>query len=653
MVHFGSRTQQIQREPYHGNEASDPPTDGGTSGLENTGRESTPTAPVHGPPTPGHDAEYVTGPDAESVIRTPAAPRVSRTMDHDTLNMAPDLIITSTSPDPRALNMAPDLIIPSTSLDPRALNMAPDLITTSTSLDPRALNMASGHIVPPTDADPAPTHPVPPGRRNSAPGGLMTPDPVSGVVTGLKENVREKPKQKQREIENEKDPRTGGEGEGANDPRKGEKEPSREGQELAGRTMLNLFLRNEREREVQPGKIFVNTARDILRSDHIPEELPHREKEMNQIVSILSTAMHGGQPSNIFVYGTTGTGKTAVVLNVKRQVREIESLMIERGLRPLRMLYVNCRLNDTKYTLLSKIGNELSREGETIPSGWPTDRVYQQLLRNIDRMEATIVLVLDEVNTLVEKSGDEALYLLSRINPDLANSRLTIISITNNPGMWNILNPSVRSTLTPEDVYFEAYNAQHLRDILETRARSCFVEGSLEDGVIPRCAAIAAQEHGDARIALELLRKSGEIAERFGSGRVLNEHVTVAHRAIETSKTTGVIRGLSFHSKAVLLSIFAHARNGFRKVSTGEVYDVYGKICDNLQKPPLTQRRVSDLISELDMLGIARSLVISKGRYGRTKEINLAASQEDVREALMDDEELAELLDIDVNQRMI
>ena len=415
----------------------------------------------------------------------------------------------------------------------------------------------------------------------------------------------------------------------------------------------NLFLKTIQEQKLRKGKIFRNENRDLLRSEYIPEELPHREKEIYQIVSILSSAMHGAQPSNIFIYGTTGTGKTAVVLNVRRQIKEVESIMINQGLRPMRMIYVNCRLHDTKYTLLSKIGNDLSQEGENIPTGWPTERVYQQLVRNIDRIGSTIVLVLDEVNALVEKSGDEAMYLLSRINSDLEKSRLTIISITNNPQMWNILNPSVRSTLTPEDVYFEAYNARHLRDILDNRARYCFMEGSLDEGVISLCAAIAAQEHGDARIALELLRKSAEIAERQGSDEVRNDHVMIAHKAIETSKTTGVIKGLSFHSKAVLLSIYAHARKGFRKVSTGEVYDVYCKICDLLQKSPLTQRRVSDLISELDMLGIARSLVISKGRYGRTKEINLAASREDVREALQGDEELSDILNIEVNQRMI
>ncbi len=414
----------------------------------------------------------------------------------------------------------------------------------------------------------------------------------------------------------------------------------------------NRFLSSLENRGNGGGNIFKKSSRDILRADYIPQELPHREKELNQIVSILSTGMEGGVPSNIFIYGTTGTGKTAVVLNVKRQLVEVESYLMERRLRPMRVLHVNCRLFDTKYALLSRIGNLLSTT-ETIPSGWPTERVYNQLVKNIEAEEATIILALDEVNALLEKSGDEALYHLSRINQDLNKSRLTIISITNNPNIWSILNPSVRSTLTPEDVYFESYNAEQLRDILEERARKAFNDEVLDDGVIPKCAAIAAQEKGDARIALELLRKAGEIAEREGAKKVTEDHVSKANKAIETNKVVSVIRGLPFHSKAVLLSIYAHMRDGFRKVSTGEVYDVYSMVCDECGKSPLTQRRVSDLISELDMLGIARSLVISKGRYGRTKEIRLAASLADVREGLQYSEDFRHLLEIKVRQRRI
>ena len=59
-----------------------------------------------------------------------------------------------------------------------------------------------------------------------------------------------------------------------------------------------------------------------------------------------------------------------------------------------------------------------------------------------------------------------------------------------------------------------------------------------------------------------------------------------------------------------------------RKIFTGDVYELYKKLCTKTDLRPLTQRRISDIIGELDMLGIINATVISKGRYGRTREIN-------------------------------
>ena len=41
----------------------------------------------------------------------------------------------------------------------------------------------------------------------------------------------------------------------------------------------------------------------------------------------------------------------------------------------------------------------------------------------------------------------------------------------------------------------------------------------------------------------------------------------------------------------------------------------------------LTQRRISDILAELDMLGIINAKIISKGRYGRTREISLSIDE--------------------------
>ena len=46
---------------------------------------------------------------------------------------------------------------------------------------------------------------------------------------------------------------------------------------------------------------------------------------------------------------------------------------------------------------------------------------------------------------------------------------------------------------------------------------------------------------------------------------------------------------------------------------------------------PLTQRRVGDIIAELDMSGIINARVISKGRYGRTRRISLAVPENIVK----------------------
>ena len=59
-------------------------------------------------------------------------------------------------------------------------------------------------------------------------------------------------------------------------------------------------------------------------------------------------------------------------------------------------------------------------------------------------------------------------------------------------------------------------------------------------------------------------------------------------------------------------------------LNTGEIYELYKQLCDKAGLRPLTQRRISDIIGELDMFGIINANVISKGRFGRTREIEVS-----------------------------
>ena len=375
-------------------------------------------------------------------------------------------------------------------------------------------------------------------------------------------------------------------------------------------------------------KIFKN--RDVLRHTYTPDDLPHRDEQIRTLASILAPALRGETPSNVLIYGKTGTGKTATVKFVGRQLEEISRKLNVRCM----VHYINCELIDTQYRVLASLANAL---GRNVPmTGWPTDQVYEEVKKALDMREQTVIIVLDEIDKLVKK-GDEVLYNLSRINSELERGRVSIIGISNDLKFKNYLDPRVISSLSEEEIIFPPYNAEQLKDILEQRAKLAFYDGVLDDEVIPYCAALAAQEHGDARKALDLLRVSGEIAEKENADKVTKEHVKKAVKKIESDHIAEAVRTLPTQSKILLFGMVLLTESGYRKFTTGEVYAVYKNLCRRIGMDVLTQRRISDLISELDMLGIINSIVISKGRYGRTREIKLDVPVDDVKRVILED----------------
>ncbi|WP_101296901.1 Cdc6/Cdc18 family protein [Halegenticoccus soli] len=433
----------------------------------------------------------------------------------------------------------------------------------------------------------------------------------------------------------------------------------------AGTGLFDPFLREK--------QIF--SQKEVLRPSYTPARLPHRSAQISSIATILVSALRGETPSNILIYGKTGTGKTASARYVSQ---ELQRSPTNDGVS-CEVQYINCEVTDTRYRVLARLANEFiddnrrrlgvritelealldraradpstlaetefdsaaeiddrideldreRRDLETVPmTGWPTDRVYHEFFEAVDRFRRVVVIVLDEIDKLVEKSGDDTLYNLSRMNSDLENSCVSIIGISNDLTFTDFLDPRVRSSLGEEEIVFPPYDADQLQDILEQRAEVAFKRDALDEGVIPLCAAFAAQEHGDARRALDLLRTAGELTERSKDATVSQAHVRRAQKKIEFDRIDETVRTLPTQSKLVLLAIIRLVRREERKVSTGEVFNAYERLCTSVGQTVLTQRRVTDLIGELDMLGVVNAAVVSKGRYGRTKEIGLSVPRE-------------------------
>ena len=363
--------------------------------------------------------------------------------------------------------------------------------------------------------------------------------------------------------------------------------------------------------------------KSILLSSFIPEEVLYREEQLRDVANILAPTLRLEKPSNLFIYGKTGSGKT---LSVKHVLKLMQNVAESNNIK-CKLIYINCKLKrvaDTEYRLIAQLIKEFGEE--VPPTGLPTDEVYNIFYSLLDKQTRVVLLVLDEIDQLTKKIGDEILYNLTRINSELKKSQICLIGISNNLVFAENLDPRVKSSLSEEEIVFPPYNALQIQEILKTRAEKSFLPGAIQPGVIEKCSAYAAREHGDARRAIDLLRGAGEIAEGSGCKVVEIFHLDEAEKKVESDKIINATTSQPKQFQSVLYSILLISPQK-RIFFTGEIYEIYAKVCKKGNFNVLTQRRISDILAELDMMGIINAKIISKGRYGRTREISLSLEE--------------------------
>jgi cell division control protein 6 len=387
------------------------------------------------------------------------------------------------------------------------------------------------------------------------------------------------------------------------------------------------------------GNATIFKDREVLRHDYLPDKLPHREEQIKQLGQTVCPVLKGARSSNIFIYGKTGTGKTAVT---KYVLSYLEAKAKEFN-APVKFCYLNCRMIGSEYRVFASLCQTL---GLLVPfTGLSVGEVFDRFRAGLDASRIILIVVLDEVDALIKTRGDGLLYELTRVNEMLKGSKVSLIGISNDLRLKEFLDPRVLSSLSEEEMVFRPYDASELRNILSERSASAFRESALSESALSLCSALAAAEHGDARRALDLLRVAGEVAERAGSTIVVEGHVREAEKNIEHNRVFEALKNLTLHSKLVVLSIFHLNRAEVYRAITGEIYEVYNEICGELGITPLTQRRLCSLVNELDSMGLLNAKVISMGRYGRTKKIRLEIARTVVREVFAADDRLGQLVD--------
>jgi len=380
--------------------------------------------------------------------------------------------------------------------------------------------------------------------------------------------------------------------------------------------------------------------RDVLHFTFIPEVILHRDNELAKITQALLPILKKSRPSNLLVYGKPGTGKTLVVKTILSKIQK----RVEKSDFPIKLVYTNAKDETTLYGLLVSFGRQLGlkTQKELPTTGLSISGVFNRLLDVIQKNTTNAVFVIDEIDYLAElisKTGKDILYNLTRANERLKTGSLTLIGISNDLTFKERLDPRVLSSLSEEEIVFTNYTMEQIKEILLDRIKTAFIQGTVEPAAVNLCAAMAGQEHGDARRAIDLLRVAGELAEREQSETVKEDHIRRASQKMEEDKETTVLNSYPLHEKLLIIAVM-RAKGS----STGEIYQAYKGLCKTIRQKEITQRRVTQILGDIELSGLITGKIIHQGMHGRTKKYNLTIQPDVIKKTFKDDLILTDVL---------
>lgn len=370
-------------------------------------------------------------------------------------------------------------------------------------------------------------------------------------------------------------------------------------------------------REMRGPSVFKDAAK--LSYDFVPEKLPGREEEMGRLARTYRPLLASGSPQHVLVTGPVGSGKTALS---KAFARDLKGYAKEQGVN-IEWADVNCRRRNTEGAALLQI---LTHFDSRFPDrGFSNTEMLENLRKRLERLQAHLIVILDEVDILLKKSGSDLIYNLTRFNEESTNAKYSVsLIMVSQQDARSLLDEAAQSTFKRTNtLVLERYGQPQLQAIVHQRVHLAFHSGTFEEELEELAAGIA-EPYGDARFGIELLQKAGQLADDHGRDHVEAEDLRAAAAESHPFVTETKLAELERHKALTLLAIArVLKKTGAAFATTGEAEERYALVCEEFGEKPRAHTQFWTFLKDLDSLGFIQAQRSGKGIVGTTTIISL------------------------------
>jgi cell division control protein 6 len=354
----------------------------------------------------------------------------------------------------------------------------------------------------------------------------------------------------------------------------------------------------------------------VFDPDYMPQNYNHRTEQMEGLAISIRPIFKNSRPVNTIVLGQCATGKTTAVKKMFSIIKENKSNVV--------CSYINCQLNNTVYSIFSKIHKDVLGIEPPV-SGLSITKLYQRIIEGLNKKELNLFVAFDDIDYLFQNADvNKVFYDLLRVNEEYEGVKTGIFAILSDIEFRFKLEKNVNTVFSPHEIIFPPYSYDETYDILLDRVKAGFFPNVLSNELLEEIATHT-YETGDLRVGINLLRVAGNIAESNASRSIEKDHVDEAIAKNISISLAQTLKSLS-DEEVLLLKLIA------KKDEVLDAKDVFNEFNE---KTNLKYHKFNNILNKLEFLRLIDVKFTGKGTRGNARQIILRFSTDEVNKCLL------------------